>query len=115
MKKLTARQVAALSPEVRERYEKKLKKVTRNRRILTGIIAVVAVAAHYLPAFGGIVSLPSSFFFCRFLIVGECASEMWRLVVGYVLPRHSHSIHMVVHECWYAVFRGCVGGEYIKV
>ena len=45
MKKLTARQVAALSPEVRERYEKKLKKVTRNRRILTGIIAVVAVAA----------------------------------------------------------------------
>ena len=45
MKKLTARQVAALSPEARERYEKKLKKVTRNRRILTGIIAVVAVAA----------------------------------------------------------------------
>ena len=45
MKKLTARQVAALSPEARERYEKKLKKVTRNRRILTGIIAAVAVAA----------------------------------------------------------------------
>ena len=45
MKKLTARQVAALSPEMRERYEKKLKKVTRNRRILTEIIAVVAVAA----------------------------------------------------------------------
>ena len=45
MKKMTARQVAALSPEMRERYEKKLKKVTRNRRILTGIIAVVAVAA----------------------------------------------------------------------
>ena len=28
MKKLTARQVAALSPEARERYEKKLKKAT---------------------------------------------------------------------------------------
>ncbi len=45
MKKLTPRQVASLSPEVRERYEKKLKKVTRNRRILAGIIAAVAVAA----------------------------------------------------------------------
>lgn len=45
MKKLTARQVAALSPEARERYEKKLKTVKRNRRILTGIIAAVAVAA----------------------------------------------------------------------
>ena len=45
MKKLTARQVNALSPEARERYEKKLKKVMRNRRILTGIIAAVAVAA----------------------------------------------------------------------
>ncbi len=45
MKKLTPRQVASLSPEVRERYEKKLKKVTRNRRILAGIIAIVAVAA----------------------------------------------------------------------
>ena len=45
MKKLAARQVAALSPEARERYEKKLKTVKRNRRILTGIIAAVAVAA----------------------------------------------------------------------
>ncbi len=45
MKKLTPRQVASLSPEVRERYEKKLKKVTRNRRILGGIIAAAAVAA----------------------------------------------------------------------
>lgn len=45
MKKLTARQVATLSPKARERYEKKLKTVTRNRRILTGIVAFVAVAA----------------------------------------------------------------------
>lgn len=45
MKKLTAKQVAAMSPEVRERYERKLKKVKRNRRILTGIVAVFAVAA----------------------------------------------------------------------
>ena len=45
MKKLTARQIAAMTPEARERYERKLKKITRNRRILTGIIAVIAVAA----------------------------------------------------------------------
>lgn len=45
MKKLTAKQVAALSPEARERYEKKLKTVKRNRRILTGFVAVIAVAA----------------------------------------------------------------------
>ena len=45
MKKLTAKQVAAMTPESRERYERKLKTVMRNRRILTGIIAVIAVAA----------------------------------------------------------------------
>ena len=45
MKKLTARQIAAMTPEARERYEKKLKIVTRNRRILFGTVAVVVVAA----------------------------------------------------------------------
>lgn len=45
MKKLTARQIASMTPEARERYEKKLKIVTRNRRILFGIVAVVVVAA----------------------------------------------------------------------
>ncbi len=47
MKKLTAKQVAALSPEARKRYEKKLKTVKRNRRILTGFVAVIAVAAAF--------------------------------------------------------------------
>lgn len=45
MKKLTARQIASMTPEARERYEKKLKIVTRNRRILFGTVAVVVVAA----------------------------------------------------------------------
>lgn len=45
MKKLTARQMASMTPEARERYEKKLKIVTRNRRILFGTVAVVVVAA----------------------------------------------------------------------
>ena len=45
MKKLTARQIASMTPEARERYEKKLKIVTRNRRILLGTVAVVVVAA----------------------------------------------------------------------
>lgn len=45
MKKLTARQKASMTPEARERYEKKLKIVTRNRRILFGTVAVVVVAA----------------------------------------------------------------------
>ena len=45
MKKLTARQIASMTPEARERYEKKLKIVTRNRKILFGIVAVVVVAA----------------------------------------------------------------------
>ena len=45
MKKLTARQIATMTPEARERYEKKLKIVTRNRRILFGTVAVVVVAA----------------------------------------------------------------------
>ena len=45
MKKLTARQIASMTPEARERYEKKLKIVTRNRRILFGTVAVVVIAA----------------------------------------------------------------------
>ena len=45
MKKLTARQIASMTPEARESYEKKLKIVTRNRRILFGTVAVVVVAA----------------------------------------------------------------------
>ena len=45
MKKLTLNRIAQLSPEARERYESKLKKVKRNRRIFAGIIAVIAVAA----------------------------------------------------------------------
>lgn len=45
MKKLTARQIVSMTPEARERYEKKLKIVTRNRRILFGTVAVVVVAA----------------------------------------------------------------------
>ena len=45
MKKLTARQIATMTPEARERYEKKLKIVTRNRKILFGTVAVVVVAA----------------------------------------------------------------------
>ena len=45
MKKLTARQIASMTPEARERYEKKLKIVTRNRKILFGTVAVVVVAA----------------------------------------------------------------------
>ena len=45
MKKLTTRQIASMTPEARERYEKKLKIVTRNRRILFGTVAVVVIAA----------------------------------------------------------------------
>ena len=45
MKKITARQIASMTPEARERYEKKLKIVTRNRRILFGTVAVVVIAA----------------------------------------------------------------------
>lgn len=45
MKKLTAKQVAAMSPEVRACYKKRLMTVQRNRRILNGIVAFAAVAA----------------------------------------------------------------------
>lgn len=45
MKQLTPEQVERMTPEIRERYEKKLKKVKRNRRILAGFIAVVIAAA----------------------------------------------------------------------
>lgn len=45
MKKLTREQLARMSPEARERYEIRLKKVQRNRKILTGFIALLVVAA----------------------------------------------------------------------
>lgn len=45
MKELTERQLESLTPEARRRYEVKLKKVKRNRKILTGSIAVIAIVA----------------------------------------------------------------------
>ena len=42
MKKLTPEQVARLTPEVRARYENRLKRVQRNRRILAGVIIAAA-------------------------------------------------------------------------
>ncbi|MCQ2484571.1 MAG: FtsQ-type POTRA domain-containing protein [Clostridia bacterium] len=45
MKKPTPEQVERMTPEIRERYEKKLKKVKRNRRILAGFVAVIIAAA----------------------------------------------------------------------
>lgn len=45
MNKLTREQLARMSPEARERYEIRLKKVQRNRKILTGFIALVVVAS----------------------------------------------------------------------
>ena len=44
MKKLTPEQVARLTPEVRARYENRLKRVQRNRRILAGVIIAIAAA-----------------------------------------------------------------------
>lgn len=45
MKELTERQLEALTPEAKQRYEIKLKKVKRNRKILMGAVAVIAVCA----------------------------------------------------------------------
>lgn len=45
MKKLTAEQVAELSPQMKQRYRKRLKTVQRNRKILSGCIIFIAAAA----------------------------------------------------------------------
>lgn len=45
MKKPTTEQIERMTPEIRERYEQKLKKVKRNRRILAGFAAVLIAAA----------------------------------------------------------------------
>lgn len=44
MKQLTHEQIDRLTPELREKYFKQLKKVKRNRKILAGVIAFVVVA-----------------------------------------------------------------------
>lgn len=45
MKQLSREQLERLSPETREKYEKQLYAVKRNRKILTGVIAFLAAAA----------------------------------------------------------------------
>jgi cell division protein FtsQ len=45
MKKLSPELVARMTPEVRAKYESKLRRVKRNRKILTFFLAAVAVAA----------------------------------------------------------------------
>lgn len=40
-----------------------------------------------------------------FNIVGKIISQMWRLVVGCVLPADPHAVDMVVHECGHTVGR----------
>lgn len=44
MKKLSAEKVARMTPEVRAKYKAKLRRVQRNRKIVTAIVAVMVIA-----------------------------------------------------------------------
>ena len=47
--------------------------------------------------------------------VWQVVSQVWGLVVGYVLPYDAHSVYVVVHQCWDAILGRDVGGEDVKV
>ena len=36
---------------------------------------------------------------------------MRRLVIAYILPCHSHTVDMIVHQGWNPIFRRDIGGE----
>ena len=50
----------------------------------------------------------------RLVAVGEEVAEVWRLVVGYVLPGDAHAVGVVVHEGGHAEIGGFGGGEDIQ-
>ena len=48
-------------------------------------------------------------------LVGQIVSEVRRLIVAYILPSHSHAIHMVVHQGRHSIIGRRIGGEDIEM
>ena len=53
--------------------------------------------------------------FPLFLCVGQIVAQMWRLVVGRILPCDGETVDVVVHQRGYSVWRRDVGGEDVQV
>ena len=47
--------------------------------------------------------------------VGQIVAEMRGLVVGGILPTDGETVDVVVHQRWYGIGRGDVGGEDVQV
>ena len=50
-----------------------------------------------------------------FLCIRQVVAQMWRLVVGCVLPTDAEAVDVVVHQRGYGIGRGDVGGEDVQV
>ena len=48
-------------------------------------------------------------------MIRQIISQMWRLVIAYILPSHTHTIDMVVHQGWHTILRRDIGGEDIEM
>ena len=47
--------------------------------------------------------------------VGQIVAKMRGLVVGGILPTDGETVDVVVHQRWYGIGRGDVGGEDVQV
>ena len=48
-------------------------------------------------------------------MIRQIISQMRRLIISHILPSHSHTIDMVVHQSWNPIFCRNIGGEDIEM